>query len=86
MVEESTPSTAPVLEKNENSEWVVPTNQTEIVSEVHEEIDDETDELTESPTTSQPQGETSVKSAYEQFTRNENDMKTYAKLLGSTQF
>ena len=86
MVEGSTTSAAPVLEKEEINKWVVPTKQAEIASEVDKETVDETDELTESPTTSQPQGETSVRFTYQQFTRNENDGKTYAGLFGNTHF
>ena len=48
MVEGSTTSAAPVLEKEEINKWVVPTKQAEIASEVDEETVDETDDLTQS--------------------------------------
>ena len=81
----STTSTISVLEKEETNEWVVPTNNTEIVNELNEETEDETEEPTEVPTTSQPQSETSIHFIHQQFISNENNRKEYVD-CDKTQF
>ena len=85
-MEGNTTDTSSNLEEEENENWVIPTNQTPIASEVKEEIMEETDELTESPTTSQPQTGASVSFTYQKFTNNEDKGKTYMKMYESVQF